>query len=186
MIRADSVEVAYPLFQVDGGGSIPTSALQLWIEPVNAETAKQLVRAWHSRLPRIDTPIGMLRAGVCYGAEYRSRWYAAAIWTNPVARDLPQHEWLELRRLAISSASPKNTASRMLSVMVRLIRKTRPHITRLVSYQDTDVHTGCIYKAAGWVPTRLSAGDTWERPNRKRGVTQSASPKQRWELALVA
>jgi hypothetical protein len=180
--RADGVRVAYPLFnQAGGGGSTPTSALQLFFREVDLPTAKALVRAWHSRLPRF----GRFACRAAYVAEHDGIFYAVAIWTNPLSHKLPQMEWLELNRLAVASDAPKNTASRMLAWMARDIRKRLPGVVRLVSYQDTEVHAGTIYRAAGWEPTRLSEGDTWDRPSRPRSVPQSAAPKQRWEKGIA-
>jgi hypothetical protein len=100
------------------------------------------------------------------------------------ARNLPQREWLELRRLAHAPDAPPNTGSRMLGVMARLIRKARPWVTTLVSYSDTAVHQGTIYRAAGWRPTLASDGGEWARRKRPNPPTQSTAPKQRWEFAL--
>lgn len=178
----DSVRVAYPLFQAGGGGSTPTSPLQLRIEPISFSDAKKLNRLWHSRLPKF----GGIPCDLCWGAEFDGLWYAAAIWSNPVARNLPQDTWLELRRLAISPDAPKNTATRMLSIMTRIIRKERHNITTLVSYQDTEVHTGGIYKASGWTATTVSGGDDWtgRKGRENRRSSQTTSPKQRWELKI--
>lgn len=180
--RADGVRVAYPLFQVEGSGAIPTSALQLSVAGIDWTDARKMNRLWHSRLPVMRSACPPL----CFGAEFDGVWYAVAMWTNPVARALPQQTWLELRRFAIAPDAPKNTGSRMLAVMAKLIRRHRPTITTLVSYQDTEVHTGCIYRAAGWTATRLSDGDDWTgrkgRENRK--PSQSVAPKQRWEKSI--
>lgn len=183
MRRAEGVRVAYPLFQAGGGGSTPTSALQLRFDPLDLRTAKQLVRLWHSRLPRFG---GQVPGGFGYGAEFDGLFYAVAVWSLPVARLLPNDgSCLELRRLAVGPDAPKNTASRMLGWMVRDIARRRPGVNRLVSYQDTEVHTGGIYRAAGWTAAALSQGDTWDRPNRHRRQTQSDAPKVRWEKALL-
>lgn len=119
-----------------------------------------------------------------FGATYDSMIYAVAIWSNPVARMLPQDTWLELRRLAIAPDAPKNTASRMLSVMKKIITKEMPHIVNLISYQDMDVHTCGIYKAAGWVATSINKNTKWDMSARKRPKAQSESPKQRWEMLI--
>ena len=88
---------------------------------------------------------------------------------------------LELRRLAISQDAPRNTASRMLSVMRKAIKKKMPHIKLLISYQDTDVHQGTIYKASGWSAASVSkAGMHWG-DTRKRSKAQSTASKIRWE-----
>jgi hypothetical protein len=179
--RADSIMVMYPLFQTGEGGSTPTSALQLVLQPIPFETALNCNRVWHSRLPRLGTGFVKKMPFPCFGAVFNGVLYAVAIWSNPVARRLPQKKWLELRRLAIAPDAPRNTASRMLRVMALLLKRARPEVEVLVSYQDTEVHTGGIYKAAGWTPTLLSGGDEWDRPGRSRPKAQSAAKKQRWE-----
>lgn len=185
-VRAGDVRAAYPLFQEEGGGSIPTSALCLRFDRIPLERAIELNALWHSRLPKVvaSNIIRTVRH-VCYGAEFNGVMFATAIWTNPVARLLPCKTWLELRRLAIADDAPKNTATRMLGWMVRDIRSAWPELEVLCSYQDTAVHDGTIYKAAGWMPTNRSADGEWNRPNRFRQAAQSAAPKQRWEKRLV-
>lgn len=182
--RADGVREAFPLFQEEGSGAIPTSALDLCFGTIDTESAIRLNRLWHSRLPRF----GRAPVKVCYGAEFEGIYYAVAIWSNPVARLLPQ-DWLELRRLAIAPDAPKNTASRMLGWMARDIRCRFPDTPRLVSYQDTEVHTGTIYRAAGWEATAIaeaSYGDhhQWSNKSRARAKGQSDAAKQRWERGL--
>lgn len=178
--RAGGVRVAYPLFQVEGGGSIPTSALQLRFSVVRLETAKALNRLWHSRLPEFRRPA----CRVAYAAEFDGLFFASAIWTNPLARMLPQREWIELNRMAIAPDAPKNTASRMLAWMARDIRRRFPDVTRLISYQELDFHTGCIYRAAGWTPTSRSEGGEWNSTSKPRGKAERGGPKQRWEKAI--
>ncbi len=120
-------------------------------------------------------------------------FFATAIWTNPIAANLPQHTWLELRRMAIASDAPKNTPSRMLSVMTKLIKRKFPIIERLISYQDIEVHKGTIYKAAGWIKGQEHKGGSWNRPNAKNlsgsprtrpDLNNAVGPKIRWEKCL--
>jgi len=91
---------------------------------------------------------------------------------------------LELRRLALAPGCPKNTASWSISEMVVRIKVKFPEITRLISYQDTSVHEGTIYKASGW----QRAGETefvdWSNEKRKRSIAQSTGKKVRWERIL--
>jgi len=154
---------------------------------ISLEQAMLLNAKWHSVLPQTDkdnlTRVDTLK---CYGADFNGTLYAVAIWTNPVARLLPYHTTLELRRLAIPEDAPKNTASRMLRIMRMLIHKTCPYIKTLISYQDTEAHTGGIYKAAGWKAVSTSQDGEWNRPSRKRKKAQSAAPKVRWELNLAS
>lgn len=175
---ADDVVVAFPLFQTEWGGAIPTSAIQLNIHPMDAISAMALNRQWHSRLPEIGN------GAQCFwfGAEFGNRWYAVAAWSNPVARMFNGKNLLELRRMAISEGAPKNTGSRMISVMVSMIRKTRPETKGVISYQDTEVHSGTIYKAAGWIPVRTCSQTKWNMPNRTRKENPSSGVRKiRWE-----
>lgn len=180
-MRVDVARVAYPLFQGGDGGSIPTSTLQYKFEVIDRSSMERLCKFWHSRLPILRTACPCT---VYYGAEYGGLWFAVAAWSPPVARLLPQKTCLELRRFAISQDALKNTASRMLGWMTRDIRKRLPAINRLISYQDTDVHTGTIYKAAGWTLVSTTKGDDWTRPNRQRRATQSTAIKHRWQYLL--
>ena len=185
--RADSDRVAHPLFQEGGGGSTPTSALDLVFSTCGREVFARLNLAWHSRLPLIGASHGR----VYYIAEHGCTAYAVAMWSNPVARLLPQREWLELRRLAVASDAPRNTASRMLGWMARDIKRRFPDVVRLISYQDCEVHTGGIYKAAGWKQADgyVSRARGWAKGNgggrdRIGRTNQAVSPRMRWEKGL--
>jgi hypothetical protein len=191
-MSGEGVTVACPLFQMDGGGSTPTSPLQFEIVEIDVRRAQKLNQEWHSRLPIYETG-SCLNATICFGAIFKNRFYAVAIWSNPVARVLPQKEWLELRRFAISPGAPKNTASRMISIMGKIIKKRFPCVTKLISYQDIEAHLGTIYKASGWIIGAKHSGGTWFRPNsqNKSGTPRNRpdlnkviGPKIRWEKDL--
>jgi hypothetical protein len=143
--------------------------------------ALALNRLWHSRLPEFTYPPERCKA-IC--AEYRGIFYAAAIWSQPSARNLNNTGRYELRRLAIAPDAPRNTASRMLRVMRLLIDKKRPDIQILMSYQDTGVHSGSIYRAAGWQPVVTSNGGEWVRKSRFANIAQASTPKIRWECRI--
>ena len=188
-IRADGVDrLAHPLFQAGGGGSIPTSALQLFFYSTDEATFRPLNKLWHSTLPLIGSAHGR----AFYAAEFQGRLFAVAMWSNPVARLLPQAEWLELRRLAISDDAPRNTASRMLGWMVRDIKKRFTGVVRLISYQDCAAHTGAIYRAAGWKKAEnyVSRARGWKPTTnwasrfRAGRTDQAVSPRIRWEKPL--
>ena len=68
--------------------------------------------------------------------------------------------------------------------MKRLIKKARPEITKLISYQDTGVHLGTIYKASGWQigGMKKNIGTGWG--TRNRPAMQTDSDKIRWEYDL--
>lgn len=182
-LSADDVRIAYPLFQTESGGVKPTSAFQLHFGPIDWKRYQSLNELWHSRLPKITNAQSHR---MCYAAEYDGIFYAVAGWSNPLARMLPQQEWLELRRMAIADDAPKNTASRFLAWMIRDIRKRFCDVEKLISYQDTAVHKGTIYSASGWINIGVTNKDgSWDRPNRSRVVAQAMSPKIRWEKDLI-
>ena len=192
-MSGDDARVAYPLFQAEDGGSIPTSPLQFEIVEISTLRAQKLNSLWHSRLPIFKTGF-LLTAKVCYGAIHGGIFYAVAIWGHPNARLLPQKTWLELRRMAIAPEAPKNTASRMLKIMKILIKKKFPYVTTLISYQDTEIHQGTIYKAAGWEQANFHKGGSWYRPNsvnlsnqRPRGrpdLNKAIGAKIRWQKEI--
>lgn len=185
--RGDCIRVVHPLFQEEGSGSIPTSPLQLHIGLIDARQACSLNALWHSRLPVLDWS-NVVRCGwdYCFAAEYANVFYAAAIWTRPVSMSLNGRNWIELRRMAIADDAPKNTATRMLMVMKNHIRRHNKDVVKLISYQDTAVHAGTIYKAAGWTVGRTSkAGEqNWEKTHPRPSKVQSDAVKVRWEYDL--
>ena len=76
----------------------------------------------------------------------------------------------------------------MLSVMAKLIRTELPHVWKLISYQDTEVHNGTIYKASGWFvgghKTNIGKGWVTLGKGRQRGPMQSSADKKRWEKQI--
>lgn len=178
--RGGSIEVMHPLFQTGEDGSIPISPLQLEVGRIEMARALTLNARWHSRLPNLTN----WQACIAYGAAYDNRMYAVAIYGPPVARMFNGRGYLELRRMAIHNDAPKNTGSRLLKVTRILISKEFPEIVKLISYQDTEVHQGTIYKAAGWVigGVKKNIGTGWGTRNRPK--MQTASDKVRWEFEL--
>ena len=184
----DGVMATQEAFQLSEGGSIPTSPLQLHFEVIRAQTACILNARWHSRFPQIDwSNVVRNRHYVCYGARFEGQYFAVAIWSSPIAANrLKDGQFLlELRRMAIEDQAPANTASRMLSWMKKDIRKKFPEILRLISYQDTEVHSGTMYQASGWsLVQTLNKQIEWNTKDRKRNEIQSTAPKVRWEMPL--
>lgn len=175
-------QIFLPLFSKNTKNTLPpTTPRALSFTTITKAQYKHYVNLWHSTLPTISDAWAHK---ICYGATYCNNLYAVAGWSKPVAIALPQTTWLELRRFAIGPNAPKYTASRMLAWMTHDLYQQFPKITNLISYQDTNTHTGTIYKAANWTPTHLSRGDTWARNNRSNRQTISTAPKQRWEKTL--
>ena len=176
-----------PLFRDVIGSDSPNGAKDLLISKCDVHKACELNQLWHSRFPKIDwSNVVRNKDYICFVAEYNAIAYAVAIWSSPIAGNRLKNgaTALELRRLAISDDAPRNTASRMISVMRKEIQRSLPHIDLLLSYQDTDVHLGTIYKASGWTVAASSQGISWSSNSRKRNKEQSMSPKIRWEFRI--
>lgn len=165
-------------------------ARHLTIELCPSLEAVEFVAAWHSRLPRCQYGPWQY----AFRAHLDGHVYAVALWNNPSARTLPSH-WLELRRMACSPDAPRNTASRFLAQMVRYFEASCPEAERVISYQDTAVHTGTIYRAAGWDAAHTSKPRVRDRSKNRvgtkrayrsnlNGVEPDASAKVRWEKTL--
>ena len=181
-ICGDSVRETQPLFQVENGGAIPTSPLQFEIIEIKRDIFIDLNKKWHSRLPICTN----CWDGICFGAEFSGRLFAVAWWSKPIAQNrLRNGRFIyELRRMAICDEAPKNTASRFLKIMVLIIKKRLPDIYKLISYQDTKVHSGTIYRSSNWImmETQSKGFQTWK--NRKNRNDLSDSKKIRWEYII--
>lgn len=182
----EDITDSMPLFRASTALEPPKSPLELAITKCNIHRACELNALWHSRFPKIDwTNVVRNKNYVCFVAEKDAIAYAAAIWSTPIAANRMKdgQSALELRRMAISQDAPFNTASRMISVMRKWIKRNMPDINLLVSYQDTDVHSGTIYKASGWVIGAEAKGMSWSK-SRKRNKEQSLATKIRWQVEL--
>jgi len=183
----DDVRDSMPLFRSGGGGATPTSTLQLKFRSCPLKWACDLNNKWHSRLPNASPGNMQVHPSVAYVAEFDDIAYAVAIWSRPCSPSLNDKKWIELRRLAIAADAPKNTATRMLGWMIRDIQKRFPDMEKAVSYQDSEVHQGTIYKAAGWVHGFSSNRTRWDQgknaPSDGKNII-TKSEKHRWERNL--
>ena len=166
-------------------------ARDLCFEPCEKALAVEFCRQHHSRLP--NTQAGPWQFAF-RAVDPVGDTVAVALWNNPSARMLPGH-WLELRRMACSPDAPRNTASMFLGWMARWFTEHHPSREKMISYQDTAVHLGTIYKAAGWTAAYVSKPRVRDRSKPRagsdrmyrtnlNGVAPDASAKVRWEKEL--
>lgn len=156
------------------------------VEQCRAQIACMLNELWHSRLPIIHwSNVVRNTHYVCYVFKYKQAVIGVAIWSSPVAQNRMKDgkTILQLRRLALSDVCPKNTASYVISRMIKSIRSKFPQLTKLVSYQDTDVHLGTIYKASNWTAVDQIKFQQWNN-KRKRNDEQSKANKIKWQYIL--
>lgn len=157
--------------------------------PIGVAEARAFNVATHSTLPNVQRGPWMF----VFGGWYRGKLVAVTFWHNTSARGLPC-DWLELRRMAVSSEAPPFFASRMLGWCRRFF-KANSDYRRLISYQDTSMHSGTIYRAANWTPTHVSRPRNRDRSGLRSGTARqyrtdsngkarAAAAKIRWEIAL--
>ena len=73
-----------------------------------------------------------------------------------LVRGTQWREMLELNRLAFSEKLPRNSESRVLGYVFRVIKKNYPHIKWIVSFADaTQCGDGTIYRASGFLLTGI-------------------------------
>ena len=176
------------LVALDRPLSIPRKSSMMTLRKCEPAEARRCVAAWHSRLPMTQRGPWML----AFVATFDGQPFGGALWNNPSARTLPA-DWLELRRLAMPDYAPPHAASWMLGAMRKWIRVNLPGVPRLISYQDMDVHTGTIYRAAGWEVGYVAkprirdrsaarAGTTRAYRSNLNGANPDAAGKARWEV----
>lgn len=139
---------------------------------------KALVEAYHYSKGGSNTYVYM------HGL-YRTdndRLIGVAWWLPPTrvaAESVNRENWkqvLSLTRLAIDPSGPTNSASFLLARSVKLIQRDGRFKT-LVTYADeSQGHTGAIYRAAGWEYVgRTGPYPRWEDPTSGRQVSPKAT-----------
>lgn len=181
---------AFPLIE-QTTGVIPTKARQLRVDECSIDHARDLIRAWHSRLPVTQASPWKY----AMRAHFDGVTYAVALWNNPSARMLPA-QWLELRRMAVAPDAPHCTASRFLGEMRKHLARVEAQAEMLISYQDIAVHTGTIYRAAGWDAAYTSKPRVRDRSKPRpgggmyrtniNGADPDAAGKVRWQVQIGA
>jgi hypothetical protein len=183
-IEPTSPAVLEPLWFDSQKHEIAKSPKVLQVEQLNVHRACALNAEWHSRFPIIKWGnVVRNKRSVCFHAHDGFVTYAVAIWSSPIASNRFKNgdSMLELRRMAIAEYAPRNTATFMLAKMRRWVFDNFDEIETLISYQDSEVHYGTIYKADNWVNTSISQTTEWAVNGRNRASAQSTAPKMRWE-----
>ena len=150
--------VARPEIHRAGGGSTPTPALQgLRVELVAHRVAKSVLRRHYLGSLPGATQISL---GVFNGAGLEG---AVTLGCGPInghriVEGASRGDCLTLTRLWLSDRLPKNSESRVLGIVARLLR-SHTDVRFLVSYADPAYgHLGTIYQAVGWTYVGTSPG----------------------------
>lgn len=164
-----------------------TSARDIRVAPIDRRDADRLIKREHysgSVTKNSQLHFGVFLNGQIEGAmQFGPSMDKTKI--QPLVRDTPWHNFIELNRMAFSARLPRNSESRALGVVLRLIRKQYPKIQWVVSFADaTCCGDGTIYRAAGFALTGIRKNKTIVTlPNGKRstGLVLTAN----WNEAAV-
>lgn len=156
-MSAGSAKAARSASQQRGGGAIPTSALhQLLLAPIAHNLAKELIVKHHY--------LGTMPGGtnLCFGIFAANLLVGAlTIGVGPanaynLVRGAKQKDCATLTRFWLKDGLPNNSASRIIGILLRALKK-HTDIKYLLSYADpAQGHAGTIYQASGWLYTGLS------------------------------
>lgn len=142
------------------------SAKDLLVRPIDPRASREFICRVH--YSGKCTPNTQLH----FGVFYQGRLEGALQFGPPLDRSklLPLvkgsqwQEVIELNRMAFSEALPRNSESRALGVVFRLMRKHAPQIKWVVSFADaTQCGDGTIYRASGFVLTGIKASENLAR-----------------------
>ncbi len=136
-------------FQIEDGGSIPTSPLHFNIRTINQLTAKLWVERWHYS-HRIPTG-----KNLCYGLNVKGKLYAVIVYgigVNPrQAEFLKVHNVIEIKRLCRSEPRLNYQLSRFIRITARMVAKEMQYDC-IVAFADPEYgHEGIVYKASGFL-----------------------------------
>lgn len=121
----------------------------LFVAPCELENVKAFIEAHH-----YSHSVFGVTASRCFSVTYQDELAGGAIFGLPAgvgvaAKYADGGNLLELRRFVLHDKAPRNSESRALGVMFRVLR--REGYTRILSYADPmHGHSGVIYKATGF------------------------------------
>lgn len=133
-----------PGAQPGKGGSIPTVALQ--VSECRFEAIRHIFEEFHYKRAHMGGGIS-----VCYMASDAGGNVVGGIVVGKPRHSSKYKGRLEIRRMAMLDSCPKNSESKFLAIVLRLLRRKFPDVVGVLSYADGSVgHVGTIYKAANF------------------------------------
>ena len=148
------------------------SAKDIVVKPIKASAANAIVKKIH--YSKKVVPNSKLHFGVFLDGKLEGAMQFGTPMDKRkslgVVKGTKWHEMIELNRMAFSDALPRNSESRALGIVIRLIRKHYPQIKWIQSFSDgTTCGDGTIYRAAGFVLTAIKENSTiYEFPDGMR------------------
>lgn len=156
-----------------------TSAKKIRMKQVNKEWIDEWISERHylgTTPPGARLRLAFFHEGICVGGM---------LWGRLTARAYESFQTLELTRMFLDDACPRNSESRCIGMATKLIKKLFPEMHTLYSYSDPAYgHTGTIYRAAGWSNSGKTKGKAWNGRNGIERKNVSTSKKVRWMKKL--
>lgn len=169
------------------------SAKDIIVKPISSQDAARIVKSCHYSgkvVQNSQLHFGVFLNGKCGGAMQ----FGPSLDKRKIQGLVEGTGWngfIELNRMAFSDWLPRNSESRAISVAMRLIRKSYPHIEWVVSFADgTQCGDGTIYRASGFVLTGIKENtQVWAAPTGEKfsrtSLTDGRS-KQQQQARTVA
>ncbi len=146
-MSGDSVKEAQ-LFQIESGGAIPTSPLQIKkfrIKQCGFDEISWIFKKYHYKGDNMGGGISFCLALVSSGFIV-----GGAVIGKPRHEGVYGESVLDIRRMALIDECPKNSESYFLSKVIWFIKRFS-NIKKVITYADRSVgHEGIIYKAANF------------------------------------
>ncbi len=152
--------------------------MQLRVDYCSTEAARYAVEHWHYSRSLPTPPI------VRFGVWEEGRFIGCVLFSRGASSNLllpyglTTTEGCELTRVALDHH--QIPVSRIVSVAIRLLRKSNPHLRLLVSFADpNEGHEGVIYQAMNWIYTGRTIGgqEYIERRTGKKWHSRQVSEK---------
>lgn len=151
-------------------------AKDIVVQAISASDGNRIVKALHYSgkvVPNSQIHLGVYLDGRCGGALQLGPSMRQDLSARLVHGTKPR-EFIELNRMALADWLPRNGESRVLAVMVRILKRSYPHLKWLLTFADgTQCGDGTIYRAAGFVLTSIKANAGMRR-NPKTGEVMQA------------
>lgn len=150
-MSGDSLMVEQLANQLSNGGSIPTSSLQFKITECPLLDIKEFIEKTH-----YSHSVFGVTPEFCFSVKQNNKIVGGAIFGKPggmgVLKKYSENgkfRTTELRRFVLADDCPRNSESRVIGIILRLL--TKKGLQRILSYADPNAgHTGVIYKATGF------------------------------------
>lgn len=168
-------------------------AKEIIVKPISSKDAAKIVKSCHYSgkvVQNSQLHFGVFLDGKCGGAmQFGPSLDKRKI--QGLVRDTSWNGFIELNRMAFADWLPRNSESRAISVAMRIIRKTYPHIEWVISFADgAQCGDGTIYRASGFFLTAIKKNtQMWAAPTGEKfsrmSLTDGKSKQQQQQAQKV-